>query len=105
MSNIRYLEIDSTYRNRNLWPDPSNFEIEISQTGTKNKNNALDPVSLSTPIKVWKSKQFNTNSSANSPGNPDSSSVRVKVQASSPSDPNIGAISSGITFVVVACLG
>ena len=46
MSNTRYLEIDSTYRNRNDWPLPANFEVPISQTGRKNIYNALDPVSL-----------------------------------------------------------
>lgn len=48
--NNRYLEIVSTYRDRNLYPNPAQFDIEISQSGTKNRINALDPVSTSAPI-------------------------------------------------------
>ena len=58
MSNIRYLEIDSTYRNRNDWPLPGNFEVPISQTGRKNITNAVDPVSLSVPLQAWSSNDF-----------------------------------------------
>jgi hypothetical protein len=53
MSNNRYLEIDSTYRDRKLWPLASEFEIQISQSGRKTIENALDPVSLATPIFAW----------------------------------------------------
>jgi hypothetical protein len=98
MSSNRFLEIDSTYRNRNLWPDPSNFEIEISQTGSRNKETALDPVSLAAPIKVWKSNQFNTNCSATTP-----QCVRVKIQTSDCTSTNVGATNSLQTFVVVSC--
>ena len=59
MSNIRYLEIDSTYRDRNLFPLPSNFEVNISQSGTKDRYNAVDPVCLSAPITSWISGRFN----------------------------------------------
>ena len=52
MSN-EYLDIDSSYRNRNLWPLPGQFEIPISQTGDKGKGYALDPVCLSEPVAVW----------------------------------------------------
>ena len=58
MSNTRYLEIDSTYRNRNDWPLPGQFEIPISQTGRKNMTTALDPVSISTPLQAWSSNDF-----------------------------------------------
>ena len=47
---IKYLEIDSTYRDRNRFPLPSDFEVPISQSGVKNKFNAIDPVSFSTPV-------------------------------------------------------
>lgn len=50
MSNTRYLEFDSTYRNRNLWPLPSNFEIPIEQSGSKNRFSAEDPISHAAPI-------------------------------------------------------
>lgn len=45
MNVTKYLEFSSMYRNRNEWPLPSNFEILISQTGTNDKKNALDPIS------------------------------------------------------------
>jgi hypothetical protein len=56
---IRYLEIDSTYRDRNRFPNPCDFEIPISQSGVKDKFNAIDPVSLSTPV-LEVNSAFNT---------------------------------------------
>jgi len=53
MSNIRYLEIDSTYRNREQYPSPSKFEVLISQTGTRDRFDANDPVALSSPLVTW----------------------------------------------------
>ena len=50
MSSTRYIEIDSTYRNRNNWPDPAEFEVLVSQSGRKDKMNADDPVSCSAPL-------------------------------------------------------
>lgn len=58
MSNTRYLEVNSTYRDRNRWPFPGEFEIPISQSGSKDKNNALDPVCLAAPTKTWISNRF-----------------------------------------------
>ncbi len=55
---MRYLELDSTYRNRNLWPKAGEFQVEISQSGTKNRYTALDPVSLAAPLYCWKSNDF-----------------------------------------------
>jgi len=66
MSNTRYLEIDSAFRNRNEWPLPGKFQIPISQTGSKNINNALDPVSLSVPLQVWTSNNFTIGGGASS---------------------------------------
>ena len=60
MSNTRYLEINSNYRNRNLWPLASEFEIPISQSGTKTIKDALDPVSLAMPIFSWTSNNLTT---------------------------------------------
>jgi hypothetical protein len=60
MSSTKYIEIDSTFRNRNKWSHPSQFEINVSQSGSKNKNEALDPVSNSSNIKRWISNTFNT---------------------------------------------
>jgi hypothetical protein len=112
MSNLRYIEIDSTYRNRELWPHPAQFEIDISQTGSRNKDNALDPVSLAAPGKVWKSNQFNTNCMATVPTcppsplpEPNSASIRVRVETSNPALPDVGSTSAGQTFIIIACLG
>lgn len=59
MSNTRYIEFDSTYRNRNEWPLPGEFEVLISQTGRKGKDDAVDPVSDSANITRWTSNEFN----------------------------------------------
>lgn len=53
MSNKRYLEIDSTYRNREQYPNPSNFTVLISQSGTRDPSHAFDPVSDASPIETW----------------------------------------------------
>jgi hypothetical protein len=58
MSNNRYLEIDSTYRNRDLWPDPGEFEIPISMSGNKTKDFAINPTSTAVPIKLWTSNKL-----------------------------------------------
>ena len=50
MSSTRYLEFDSSFRNRNLYPNPASFAIDIAQSGNKNSRNAVDPVSLEAPI-------------------------------------------------------
>ena len=58
MSNTRYLEISSNYRNRTIWPLASEFEIPISQTGTNSITAALDPISLAMPIFSWTSNNL-----------------------------------------------
>jgi hypothetical protein len=66
MSNTRYLEIDSTYRDRNAFPDISQFEVQISQSGRRSKENSLDPVCLSAPVAQWTGNRFNANASGTS---------------------------------------
>lgn len=44
-----YLEINSAFRNRNQWPLCSEFDVMFSQSGTKDKLRAVDPVCSSTP--------------------------------------------------------
>jgi hypothetical protein len=61
--NIHYLEIDSTYRNRTQWINPGEFDVLISQTGRRDRNTAVDPVSLAAPITVWQSNRFDANTS------------------------------------------
>jgi hypothetical protein len=48
-----YIEIDSTYRNRNQFPLPSEFDVLISQSGLKGKSDAVDPICDSAPIYVF----------------------------------------------------
>jgi hypothetical protein len=60
MSSNRYIEFNSSFRDRNLWPLPAQFEIPISQTGRKGQQDALDPVCLSSPIiPAWTCQNFN----------------------------------------------
>lgn len=58
MSNTRYIEINSAYRDRNLWPDPAEFEVSISESGTRGKDSARDPVCNSMVITSWVSNAF-----------------------------------------------
>jgi hypothetical protein len=53
MPNTQYLEFDSTYRDRNLYPIPSQFVVEISQSGLKSKETALSPICDSSPVLIW----------------------------------------------------
>lgn len=68
MSTTRYIEIDSTYRDRNKWPNPAEFEVVVAQSGRKDKMIADDPVSDSAPINnfYWTSNTFNKNDPSNS---------------------------------------
>lgn len=54
----RYLEIDSTYRDRTLWPNSASFQIPLSQSASHNGTNAVDPVSNAAPILEWTSNEF-----------------------------------------------
>jgi hypothetical protein len=59
MANARYIEIDSTFRNRKEWPNPAEFEILISQSGRKDRLQAQDPVSLAAPLtSSWTINEF-----------------------------------------------
>jgi hypothetical protein len=60
MSSARYLEIDSTYRNRERYPDPASFTVLISQSGMRDNIHAFDPVSDAAPIKTWTPIDFLT---------------------------------------------
>jgi hypothetical protein len=65
--NSRYLEIDSTYRNRNLYPLASNFIIPIAQSGNKGYREALDPVSLEMPVFAWSSNYLDISTASIKP--------------------------------------
>ena len=57
MSYPRYIEFDSTYRNRNLYPLPSDFSISSDLQKTDYKT-ALDPVALTIPFFAWTPRLF-----------------------------------------------
>lgn len=96
MSNTRYIEIDSTYRDRSTWPSPANFEVLISQTGRKSALNAVDPVSLGIPIICWSGNRFD----ANTPG----SLVTVTVDTAAGAN-LIAGTNSNTSFIVQATAG
>lgn len=48
---LKYLEIDSTYRNRNQFPNPCQFNVINSQKGISSTlSRSMDPISLAMPI-------------------------------------------------------
>jgi hypothetical protein len=55
-----YLDIDSTFRNRESWPNPGNFEA-ILGSSRATSGNMQDPVSQSEPVNAWTSSLFNVN--------------------------------------------
>lgn len=61
----QYLEIDSTYRNRNLWPHPGQFDVFISPSGSKAPENAADPVSRAASRNRWQGYRFQQDTTAN----------------------------------------
>ncbi len=50
MSNNRYMEIDSTFRNRNQFPNPAEFDVQISVATKSTGIEALDPILDAFPI-------------------------------------------------------
>lgn len=49
----RYLEFDSTFRDRNKYPFPASFDILLSQSGQRTKYTAEDPISYAYPSFVF----------------------------------------------------
>uniref|UniRef100_A0A6C0KQ64 Uncharacterized protein n=1 Tax=viral metagenome TaxID=1070528 RepID=A0A6C0KQ64_9ZZZZ len=58
----KFLELDSTYRNRNADPNPASFTVNMSQYGLRNGQNAIDPVSNAYPQIIFSPKQYTNNS-------------------------------------------
>lgn len=55
-----YLELDSTFRDRETWPLPGEFQALLSsERGTA--QTMVDPVCRSEPVTVWTSNLFNVN--------------------------------------------
>lgn len=50
---LKYIEFDSTYRDRKLYPDPSSFIVNVSQSTQGDRFTAKDPVCFSSPILVF----------------------------------------------------
>jgi hypothetical protein len=90
MSTTRYLEFDSSYRNRKLYPNPSDFIVELSQSGQNNKNTALDPVCNASPILSW-NNSFQENTASNTVSN-------ITVEGGGSSAPTILKITTTGTF-------
>ena len=64
MTGNKYIEIESTYRNRTQYPLPAQFIVNLNQSGAKSKQSALDPVCDSTPLLVFNGI-FDTTSAVN----------------------------------------
>ena len=60
-----FLELDSTFRDRNLWPHPGEFQVSFSQSGRSTNQDMVDPVCVAIPEKVWTGKFFNVNNLGN----------------------------------------
>lgn len=90
MSLTKYIELDSTFRNRNRWKDPAQFEINISQSGNHNSEDSLDPVAKSAHIERWQSNTFNLD-----PTTP----YEVKGEVTSIVSPGLGA--SGDNNIII----
>ena len=93
MSNTRYIEVDSRFRNRNEWPNPAEFEIPISQTGKRGAVDALDPVSDAASLVQWTGNRFSTI--------PANATITVTITTA----PAIVNSSSGFTVFVTAPAG
>jgi hypothetical protein len=50
----KYLELESTYRNRNLFPNQACFDVQISQSGVHAQGNAVDPITYAYPVKTFR---------------------------------------------------
>lgn len=89
----KYLEINSTYRNRNLWPIPGNFEVLISQSGQRPAVTAEDPVARSAPNVTFTSNLF----IADTPGSTILTGTIISV--------GVGAANSQTTIIFSTPLG
>lgn len=57
INNKKYIELDSTYRNRNLYPFQAQFKINVKNTGIRNTaETAYDPVTDGISRFIWKSR-------------------------------------------------
>jgi hypothetical protein len=54
----KFIELDSTYRNRNMDPNPASFSVGVSQYGIKEQPFALDPISNAYPQIVFTPNEY-----------------------------------------------
>lgn len=98
MSNARYLEVDSTYRNRKEYPQAGKFIVPISQTGRKGPIQAVDPVSEAAPENVWIGNSFDAVLPGSGLTNAGSG---LEVSAIPP--PTGGATGTGLLAIILTC--
>ena len=85
MPQTRYMELDSNYRNRQEFPNPSAFEVNISMSGMRTNLNALDPITNAYPEIVFRPDDF----------------VETTVTYTAPTGPNtLSDCSSSPVFIV-----
>jgi hypothetical protein len=58
MSNVRTIELNSAYRDRNAWPYPAEFEVIFSDSNSFSKLTAHDPVCDSAVLTNWVATNF-----------------------------------------------
>jgi hypothetical protein len=85
MSANRYFEFDSTYRDRNQYPNPASFVVEISQSGQPAKEYSRDPVSNVSPLQFWNNSFLETTATNSTNGAGGSLAVDTTF---SPTDPS-----------------
>ena len=62
MAQTKQIIIDSTRRNRNVDPNPSEFSVVFKNSNIKSALNADDAVSSMSPIRIWTSNLFDQTS-------------------------------------------
>ena len=78
----RYIELNSAYRNRNDYPNPAQFKVNVANAGQRLSGiTALDPVSLGQPV-----LSFGGASAAGAPANPVIVSSTMEGTNSTPRD-------------------
>lgn len=56
----KYMELDSNFRDRNMYPNPASFEVGISQYGMKSNKTAVDPITMMYPEIVFSPADFDS---------------------------------------------
>jgi len=93
MEDKQYIEIDSSYRDRNSYQEPGDFEIPAWSFNSINKYNAIDPVSDSAIIHSWHARRFKFSETSNL----DYSSITLTILNTTTSD---GTSSDRTTIII-----